>query len=82
MRHPKAKIDEAMKSKIIRYRFVAVNLHMITGAEKSDQYNRTLQLNLFEISMLSLGSSLTGGRSVRKQVLSGSATLKGSRIVK
>jgi hypothetical protein len=45
---PKAKIDEAMKSKIIRYRFVAVNLYMITGAEKSDQYNRTLQLNLFD----------------------------------
>ena len=45
-------IDEAMRSKIIRYRFVTMNLHMITGTEKTNQlrsnYTSTLQLNLFD----------------------------------
>jgi len=45
-------IDEAMRSKIIRYRFVIVDLHMITGTEKTNQlrsnYTSTLQLNLFD----------------------------------
>src|SRR4030095_4575180 len=48
----KGNIDEAMRSKIIRYRFVTMNLHMITGTEKTNQlrsnYTSTLQLNLFD----------------------------------
>jgi hypothetical protein len=36
-------IDEAMRSKIIRYRFVTVNLQTITGPK-----NSSLELNLFD----------------------------------
>jgi len=44
----RGKIDEAMRPKIIRYRFVSVNLHTIIGPEKTNQYSSTLQLNLFD----------------------------------
>lgn len=45
-------IDEAMRSRIIRYRFVTVNLHMIAAAKKTNQLlsssGSALQLNLFD----------------------------------
>jgi hypothetical protein len=45
---PRDKIDEAMRSKMIRYRFVTVNLQIITGQRKGNQYSSSLQLNLFD----------------------------------
>jgi hypothetical protein len=42
------KIDEAMRSKMIRYRFVTVNLQIITGLRKSNQSSSSLELNLFD----------------------------------
>ena len=41
-------IDEAMRSKIIRYRFVTVNLQTITAPKSSNQYSSSLELNLFD----------------------------------
>jgi hypothetical protein len=41
-------IDEAMRSKIIRHRFVTVNVQSITGVRKSNQYTGSLELNLFD----------------------------------
>jgi hypothetical protein len=53
----RAKIDEAMRSRIIRYRLVTVNLQMIAGAEKNNQLlsnsGNALQLNLFDDAIFS-----------------------------
>ncbi len=53
----RGKIDEAMRSRIIRYRFVTVNLQMIAGAEKNNQLlsnsGSALQLNLFDDAIFS-----------------------------
>jgi hypothetical protein len=50
-------IDEAMRSRIIRYRFVTVNLHMIAAAEKTNQLlsssGSALELNLFDDAIFS-----------------------------
>jgi hypothetical protein len=50
-------IDEAMRSRIIRYRFVTVNLHLIAAAEKTNQLlsssGSALQLNLFDDAIFS-----------------------------
>jgi hypothetical protein len=61
-----------------------MNLHMITGTEKTNQlrsnYTSTLQLNLFDDAIFM--AVLDRREASRKQVLSGSATLKGFRIAK
>lgn len=50
-------IDEAMRSRIIRYRFVTVNLHLIAAAEKTNQLlsssGSALELNLFDDAIFS-----------------------------
>src|SRR5262245_4248785 len=56
-------IDEAMRSRIIRYRFVAVNLDLITGQKRSNQYSSTLQLNLFDDAIFTAILDRRDGRS-------------------
>ena len=54
----RGKIDQAMRSRIIRYRFVTVNLQMIAAAKETNQSlsnpGSALQLNLFDDAIFSV----------------------------